>query len=142
MRNASRGSTLDGDLHCHVSEDSILDYGQYVILSTGNFLCSAPTLNLSMDFSIKYIEDGVVNSPPNKKSLLLVSCSPSPLHSRGLWNLSMSPTVSDKGTQIKLYGDANHLMSTPEVKPSVPDEECLGNGALAIVPLTLPHSRA
>ena len=49
----------------------------------------------------------------------------------------MSPIVSDKGTQRKLYGDANHLMSTPEVKPLVPGEKCLGNGALPIVPITL-----
>ena len=66
MRNSLGGSTLDGDLHCHASEDSILDYGQYLILSTENFFCLAPTQNLSMDFSIKHIEDGVVNSLPNK----------------------------------------------------------------------------
>ena len=54
----------------------------------------------------------------------------------------MSPTVSDKGMQRKLYGDANHLMSALEVKPSVPGEERLGNGALPIISLTLPRSCA
>ena len=83
----------------------------------------------------------MVNSPPNKKSCLLVLCSPLLLHSRGLRNSSISPIVSDKGTQRKICGDANHLMSTPEVKPSVPGEERLGNGALPTVPLTLLCSR-
>ena len=72
MRNTLRGSTFDGDLHCPALEDSILDYGQYAILSTRSFLCSAPTLNSSMDFSIKHIEDGVVNNPPNKIALASV----------------------------------------------------------------------
>ena len=54
-------------LPCQASADSILDYGQYMILSTGNFLCSLPTVNSIMDFSVKPIEEGVVDSPPNSK---------------------------------------------------------------------------
>ena len=79
------------------SADSILDYGQYVILSTGNFLCLAPTVNSTMDFSIKPIEEGVVDSPPNSMLRLPISCSPSPLRSMDRRASSMSPGSSEKG---------------------------------------------
>ena len=92
-------------LPCQASADSILDYGQYVILSTGNFLCSAPTVNSTMDFSVKPIEKGVVDSPPNTKLRMPISCSPSPLRSMHRRASSMSPDSSDKGTQRKLYGE-------------------------------------
>ena len=110
MQRNSMLSTPDGGLPCQASEDSILDYGQYEILSTGNFLCSAPTLNSTMDFSSKHVEDGVVDSPPEKKPRLPVSYSPSPLRSREAHRLSISPTASDIGTQRKLYGDANYAI--------------------------------
>ena len=113
-------STLDGGLSCQASKDSILDYGQYAILSTGNFLCFAPMLNSTMDFSGKHVEDGVVDSPQEKKSSLPVSYLPSPLHSTEARRLSISPTVSDMGTQRKLYGDANYAI--PKEKPQTPDE--------------------
>ena len=90
-------------LPCQASADSILDYGQYVILSTRNFLCSAPTVNSTMDFFVKPIEEGVVDSPPNSKFRLPISCSPSPLRSMDRRALSMSPDSSNKGTQRKLY---------------------------------------
>ena len=91
-------------LPCQASVDSILDYGQYVILSTGNFLCSAPTINSTMDFSVKPIEEGVVDSPPNSKLRLPISCSPSPLRLMDRLASSMSPGSCEKGTQRKLYG--------------------------------------
>ena len=74
----------DCQLKCHASADSILDYGQYVILSTGNFLCSAPTGNSTMDFSTLPVNDGVVDSPPEQKRCSQVPCSPSPLRSKGV----------------------------------------------------------
>ena len=130
-------STPDGVLPCQASEDSILDYGQYEILSTGNFLCSAPTLNSTMDFSGKHVEDGVVDSPLEKKPRLLVSCSPSPLRSREASRLSTLPTTSDKGTQRKLYGDANYAIL--EEIPQTPKESRANFAELHIVPL--PRSR-
>ena len=80
------------------STDSILDYGQYVILSTRNFLCSAPTVNSTMDFSVKPIKEGVVDSPPNSKLRLPISYSPSPLRLMDRRASSMSPGSSEKGT--------------------------------------------
>ena len=90
-------------LPCQASADSILDYGQYVILSTGNFLCSAPMINSTMDLSVKPIEEGV-DSPPNSKLRLPISCSPSPLRLMDRRALSMSLGSCEKGTKRKLYG--------------------------------------
>ena len=99
-------------LPCQASADSILDYGQYVILSTGNFLCSAPMVNSTMDFSVKPIEEGVVDSPPNSKLRMSISCSPSPLRSMHPLASSMSPDSSVKGTQRKLYGEETIPIAT------------------------------
>ena len=82
-------------LPCQASADSILDYEQYVIFSTGNFLYSAPMVNSTMDFSVKPIEEGVVDSPPNSKLRLPILYSPSPLRSMDRRASSMSPDSSD-----------------------------------------------
>ena len=47
------GSNQVGGLQCKASAESIMDYGQNIVLSTGNFLCSAPSVNSTMDFSKK-----------------------------------------------------------------------------------------
>ena len=104
MEIALGSTTPTVALPCQASADSILDYGQYVILSTGNFLCSARTIKSTMDFSIKPIEEGVVDSPPNSKLRLPISCSPSLLRLMDRRALSMSPGSCKKGTQRKLYG--------------------------------------
>ena len=83
-----------------------------MILSTGNFLYSAPTVNSTMDFSVKPIEEGVVDSPPNSKFRLPILCSPSPLRSMGRHVSSMSPDSSDKRTQRKLYGEETNPIAT------------------------------
>ena len=112
MEIASGSTAPTLALPCQASADSILDYGQYVILSTRNFLYFAPTVNSTMDFSIKPIEEGVVDSPPNSKLRLPISCSPSPLRSMHLHPTSMSPDSSDKGTQRKLYGEETIPITT------------------------------
>ena len=112
MEIASGSTTPALALPCQASVDSILDYEQYVILSTGNFLCSAPTVNSTMDFSVKPIEEGVVDSPPNTKLCMLISCSPSPLRSMHRRALSMSPDSINKGTQRKLYGEETIPITT------------------------------
>ena len=137
MQEKVSSSRRDGRFLCQASEDSVFDYGQYEILSTGNFLCSAPTMVSTMDFSAKHVEDGVVDSPPEKKPRLVVSCAPSPLHSTDVCTLWKSPTSSDKGTQWKLYGDANY--ATLEAKPRIPDELNKKNVELPNVPLACPR---
>ena len=99
-------------LPCEASANSILDYGQYVILSTGNFLCSAPTVNSTMDFSVKPVDEGVVDSPPNTKLHMPIPCSPLPLRSMHRRASSLLPNSSDKGTQRKLYGEETIPIAT------------------------------
>ena len=88
-----------------------------MILSTRNFLCSAPTVNSTMDFSVKPIEEGVVDSPPNSKLRLPISCSPSPLRSMDCRASSVSPGSSEKGTQRKLYGEESIPIETATRTP-------------------------
>ena len=118
-------------LPCQASTDSILDYGQYVILSTGNFLFSAPTVNSTMDFSVKPIEEGVVDSPPNSKLRLPMLCSPSPLRSMDRHASSMLPASSDKGTQRKLYGEESIPIATATRTPKA-------NQTALLLPTTAP----
>ena len=124
MVSASTSVPPDCQLKCHAFADSILDYGQYVILSTGNFLCSAPTGNSTMDFSTLPVNDGVVDSPLEQKRCSQVPCSPSPLCSKGVQNSSMVPTNLNKATQRKLYEDAN--FPTVEPKSQLPNGLCGG----------------
>ena len=112
MEIASGSTAPTLALPCQASADSILDYGQYVILSMGNVLSSAPTVNSTMDFSVKPIEEGVVDSPPHSKLCLPISCSPSPLRSMHCCASSMSLDSSDKGTQRKLYGEETIPIAT------------------------------
>lgn len=50
-----------------MSADFIMDYGQNVFFSTGNFFCSVFSVNLIMDFFKKSVDDGVVDSFLEKK---------------------------------------------------------------------------
>ena len=117
MEIASGSTTPTLALSCQASADSILDYGQYVKLSTGNFLCSTPMVNSTMDFSVNPIEEGVVDSLPNNKLRLPISCSPLPLRSMDRRASSMSPASSDKGTQRKLYGEDSIPIATATRMP-------------------------
>ena len=119
MVSTSTSLPPDCQLKCHASADSILDYGQYFIFSTRNFLCSAPTTNSTMDFSTLLVNNGVVDSPPEQKRCSQVPCSPSPLRSKGVQNSSMVPSDSNKATQRKLYEDAN--FPTVEAKSQLPN---------------------
>ena len=119
MVSTSTSLAHDCQLKCHASANSIMDYGQYVILSTRNFLCSSPTRNLTMDFSTLPVNDRVVDSPPEQKRCSQVPCSPSPFHSRGVQNSSIVPTNLNKATQRKLYEDAN--FPTAEAKSQLPN---------------------
>ena len=118
MEIASGSTAPTLALPCQASADSILDYGQYVILSTRNFLYSAPKVNSTMDFFVKPIEKGVVDSPPNSKLRLPILCSPSPLRSMDRHASSMSPDSSDKGTQRKLYGEETIPIATATRMPN------------------------
>lgn len=103
-------------LQCTVSTDSIMDYGQYAILSRGNFFCSAATAQSTMDFSTKPIQHGVVDSPPNGGARPVPKSSPSPLRSREPSTSRRSRSPSDRVPQRKLYEDALHPINSLEVR--------------------------
>ena len=123
IMSVSEGYVPEGGLLCTASGDSILDYGQFLILSTGNFLCSAATANSTMDFSTKP-NDSVVDSPPSGSQRLPISCSPSPLQPP---RRPTSPLDSDRGPQRKLYLEEQGSEISIEMRsdvPSVLGEDC------------------
>ena len=92
-----------------------MDYEQNILLSTGNFLCSAPSVNSTMDFSKKPVEDGVVDSPIEKKVQVAVVYSPSSLHAKERKAATMSIFDVVRLMQRKVYEDAHYGTLVTEV---------------------------
>ena len=67
-----------------------MDYGQNVVLNTGNFLYSVPTINLTMDFSKKLVDDGIVDNVLDEKVRFSFLCFPCFLESKEVWPSTMS----------------------------------------------------
>ena len=101
------GSNQVGGLQCKASAESIMDYGQNIFLSTGNFLYSTPWVNSTMDFSKKRVEDGVVDSPIEKKVKVAVENSVSSLHAKERKAATMSVSDVVRLMRRKVYEDAN-----------------------------------
>ena len=102
------GSNQVGGLQCEASAESIMDYGQNIVLSTENFLCSAPSVNSTMDFSKKRVEDGVVDNPIEKKGKVIVGNSASSLHAKERKAAMMSVSDVVRLMWRKVYEDANY----------------------------------
>ena len=102
------GSNQVGGLQCEASAESIMDYEQNIVLSMGNFLCSAPSVNSTMDFSKKRMEDGVVDSPIEKKVKVAVRNSTSSLHAKERKAATMSVSDVVRLMRRKVYEDANY----------------------------------
>ena len=66
-----------------------MDYRQNIVLNTGNFLYSTPTVNSTMDLSKKLVEDGVVDSVLDQKVRFSVLCFPSFLELVEVWPSAM-----------------------------------------------------
>ena len=92
-----------------------MDYGQNIVLSTGNFLCSAPSMNSTMDFSKKRVEDGVVDSPIERKGKVAVENSASSLHGKERKVATMSVSDVVRSMRRKVYEDANYGTIRTEV---------------------------
>ena len=92
-----------------------MDYGQNIVLSTGNFLCSAPSMNSTMDFSKKRLEDGVVDSPIEKKGKVAIGNSTSSLHAKERKVATMSVSDVVRLMRRKVYEDANYGTIQTEV---------------------------
>ena len=121
------GSNQVGGQQCEASAKSIMDYGQNIVLSTGNFLCSAPLVNSTMDFSKKGVEDGVVDSPIEKKVKVVVRNSTSSLHAKERKAATMSVFDVVRLMQRKVYEDANYGTIGIEVPAtSLNDRQDLG----------------
>ena len=101
------GSNQVGGQQCKASAESIIDYGQNIVLSTGNFLCFAPSVNSTMDFSKKRVEDGVVDNPIEKKVKVAVGNSVSSLHAKEWKAATMLVSDVVRLMRRKVYEDAN-----------------------------------
>ena len=102
------GSNQVGGLQCEASAESIIDYGQNIVLSTGNFLCSTPSVNSTMDFSKKRVEDRVVDSPIEKKGKVAVGNPASSPHAEEWKAATMSVSDVVRLMRRKVYEDANY----------------------------------
>ena len=98
---------IDG-LQCKVSAESIMDYRQNIVLSMENFLCFAPLVNSTMDFSKKRVKDGMVDNPIEKKGKVAVGNSTSFLHAKERKATTMSISNVVRLMQRKVYEDANY----------------------------------
>ena len=90
----------------------MMEYGQNVLLSVGNFLCSAPSMNSTMDFSMKPLEDGVVDCPLKKNVKVFVIYSASSLLATEVQVPDATMSLCDviRLMQKKVYEDANYGM--------------------------------
>ena len=110
------GSNQVGGLQCEASTESIMDYGQNIGLESGrwttdstwNFLYSTPSVNSTMDFSKKQVEDGVVDSPIEKKGKVTVGNSAYSLHAKEWKAATMSVSDVVRLMRRKVYEDANY----------------------------------
>ena len=120
---------VDGQ-QCEASAKSIMDYGQNIVLSMGNFLCSTPSVNSTMDFSKKRVEDGVVNSPIEKKVKVAVGNSASSLHANEQKAAMMLVSDVVRLMRRKVYEDANYGTKGTEVPATgLNDRQDLGGHA-------------
>ena len=88
----------------------MMEYWQNTLLSTGNFLCSAPSMNSTMDFSMKPLEDGVVDSPLKKNVKVSIIYLASSLLATEVHVPNATMSLSDivRLMQRKVYKDANY----------------------------------
>lgn len=63
---------------------------------------SAATANSTMDFSLKAVDDGVVESPQSSTPDLPKSCSPSPMKFTHDFAAPISPSPCDRPTHRRL----------------------------------------
>ena len=90
---------------CVASVDSVLDCGGggCALQSKGNFLYSAATANSTIDSFGKTMEDGVVDSPPNRNAQPPRVSSPSPLKQKSITKTNRTGSFGDSRSSRKLY---------------------------------------
>jgi hypothetical protein len=75
------------------------------IQSKGNFLYSVATTNSTKDSSTKMMEDGVVDSPPNRNVQPVAVSSPSPLRAKCATPTRNRQSFGDSRSSRKLYNN-------------------------------------
>jgi len=108
---------IDRENKCAAFVDSFSNYGQFRVSKSGmgHIMYSTATARSTMDYSTMPVDDGVVNSPPNRKKCTNPMNSPSPLK---CCCRSTSPEVQfgmHVETQRKLYNEQVDVLSTLEV---------------------------
>ena len=90
---------------CVASVDSVLNCKSrgFALQSKGNFLYSPAIVNSTMDSSTKMMEDGVVDSPPNRNAQPLRDSSPSLLKVKSTTKMPCPGSFSDSRSSHKLY---------------------------------------
>jgi hypothetical protein len=81
---------------------SIVGWG-LSLQNKGNFLYSAATTNSTMDSSTKTMEDGVVDSPPNRNAQPGRVSSPLPLKAKSTTQTRCPGSFGDSRSSRKLY---------------------------------------
>ena len=91
------------------SVDSVMEFGTCAFLQRrkGNFLYSAATTQSMIDYSRKALEDGIVDSPPNRDVVPVAVNSPSPLRSKASARSLESRWRESNGAQRNLYGESS-----------------------------------
>jgi hypothetical protein len=69
----------------------------------GNFFYSAAIANLTIDNLTKMMEDGVVDSPPNRNAQSVTVSSPSPLRAKSTTPASILGSFGDLRSSRKFY---------------------------------------
>ena len=90
---------------CVVSVDSILDWGGggCTLQSKGNFFYSTTIANSTMDSSVKTMEDGVVDSLPNRNAQPLKVSSSFLLKAKSTTKTHRPGSFGDSRSLRKLY---------------------------------------
>jgi hypothetical protein len=106
--------------NCVASVDSIVDWGggrwDGSIQSKGNFLYSTAIANSTMDCSTKMMEDGVVESPPNRNVQPVAVSSPSPLRAKCATPTRNRHSFGDSRSSRKLYDNPSSSLLCGVVK--------------------------
>ena len=78
-------------------------------------MLSAATAQSTMDFSMKPVNDGVVDSPPNGGKRPFMVCSPSPLKYRPRSTSPQDRSKMNVVMQRKLYDDGMGMVTAQQV---------------------------
>jgi hypothetical protein len=103
---------------CMASVDSVVncDGWNCSLQSKGNFFNSVTIANSTMDSSTKTMDDGVVDSPPNRNAQPVTVSSPSPLRAKSTTPICIRESFGDSRSSRKLYDIQSSSLPSRVVK--------------------------